>query len=264
MTISSEIIKYASYRTCPFTKKELLGFLNTGTENVSAKTIHVLLNRLVESKKLEKVERGLYSLSNKIKPSYIYTPNDVEIKISRDLKQKFPFVNYCIWKANAIAPFMQHIPSMSFILVDVERIAMEAVFQHLQTQYQENMVLLNPSQSDCDHYLIMDNIIVVRPLIAEAPLSSYQGINTPSIEKILIDTVSDKEFNYAGGAELYHIYTNALESVNVNLKKLLRYASRRNRKEKIKQYLNSILNPITYDTSGQPHTSLDSGSCREI
>ena len=128
----------------------------------------------------------------------------------------------------------------------------------------ENMVLLNPSQSDCDHYLIMDNIIVVRPLIAEAPLSSYQGINTPSIEKILIDIVSDKEFNYAGGAELYHIYSNALESVNVNLKKLLRYASRRNRKEKIKQYLNSILNPITYDTSGQPHTSLDSGSCREI
>ena len=82
--------------------------------------------------------------------------------------------------------------------------------------------------------------VVVRPLIAEAPLSSYQGINTPSIEKILVDIVSDKEFDYAGGAELYHIYTNAIESVDVNQKKLLRYASRRNRKERIEQILNSI------------------------
>ena len=240
MTLSSEIIQFATSRKNPFSKKELLEFLNADIEDVSAGTVHVLLNRLVESGKLTKTGRGLFSLSDKIKQTFIYTPSDAEIEISAALKLKFPFVKSCVWRANAITPFMQHIPSMSFILVDVERIAMEAVFQHLQQQYPERMILLNPSQGDCDRYLNMDNVIVVRPLIAESPLSSYQGINTPSIEKILVDIVSDKEFNYAGGSELYHIYNNAIESVDVNQKKLLRYASRRNRKAKIEQILKSL------------------------
>ena len=237
MTISTEIIEYATSRTTPFTKKELLEFLNTNIEDVSAGTVHILLNRLVENGKIVKVGRSLFSLSNKIKPSYVYIPSDSESEMSLAIKKKFPFVTCCVWKANAITPFMQHIPSMSFVLVDVERIAMDAVFQHLQGLYPESMILLNPSQSECDRYLNMDNVIVVRPLIAEAPLSSYQGISTPSIEKIMVDIVSDKMFDYAGGAELYHIYNNVFESVDVNQKKLLRYASRRNRKERIEQIL---------------------------
>lgn len=239
MTISSDIITFATSRSSAFTKKELLEFLKAGTEDVSTGTVHVLLNRLVESGKLSKAGRGLFILSNKIKPPYIYIPNDAESEISLALKQKFPFVTYCVWKANAITPFMQHIPSMSFILIDVERIAMDAVFQHLQAHYPGSMILLNPSQSDCEHYLNMDNIIVIRPLIAEAPLTTYQGMNTPSIEKIMVDIVSDKEFDYAGGAELYHIYNNVFESVDINKKKLLRYASRRNRKERIEHILKS-------------------------
>lgn len=239
MTISSEIIKFATSKTSPFTKKELLEFLKTGVEDVSAGTVHVLLNRLVESGKLAKFGRGLFTSSDKVKPPYCYKPSDVENEMSASLKRKFPFVTSCVWKANAITPFMQHIPSMSFVLVDVERIAMEAVFQHLQGECSDSMILLNPSQNDCDRYLNMDNIIVVRPLIAEAPLSSYKGQNTPSIEKILVDIVSDKEFDYAGGAELYHIYNNVFESVDVNQKKLLRYASRRNKKEIIEQILKS-------------------------
>lgn len=239
MTISSEIIKYATSKKSPFTKKEFLEFLKVGTDELSAGTVHVLLNRLVENGKLAKVGRGSFTLSKNVKTPYVYTPSEDEYELSADLKRKFPFVTSCVWKANAITPFMQHIPSMSFILVDVERMAMDAVFQHLQGSYPERMILLYPSQSDCDRYLNMDNIIVVRPLIAEAPLSSYQGINTPTIEKILVDIVSDKEFDYAGGAELFHIYNNAFESVDVNLKKLLRYASRRNRKERIEQILRS-------------------------
>ena len=240
MTISSEIIQFATSRANPFTRQELLEFLKAGINNVSAGTVHVLLNRLVESGKFAKVGRGLFCLSNKVKQPFVYTPSAVENDISTALKQKFPFVTSCVWKANAITPFMQHIPSMSFILVDVERIAMEAVFQYLQELYPDSMILLNPSQSDCDRYLNMDNVIVVRPLIAEAPLTSCHGINTPSIEKILVDIVADKEFDYARGSELYRIYNNVFESVEVNQKKLLRYATRRSRKERVVQILKSI------------------------
>jgi len=43
MTISSEIIKFATYRATPFTKKELLDYLKAETENVTAGTTNVLL-----------------------------------------------------------------------------------------------------------------------------------------------------------------------------------------------------------------------------
>lgn len=260
MTISSEIVNYACSRAVPFTRKELLEYMNANTYNVSAGSIHVLLNRLVETEKLTKVSHGLYSFSGKTQPPYSYTPNSDEYELSKNLKHKFPFVTCCVWKANAITPFMQHIASMSFLLVDVERIAMESVFQYLQELYPKKMILINPSQSDCERYLNMDNIIVVRPLILESPLSCNQGINTPRIEKILVDIVSDKEFDYAGGAELYHIYKNALASVHVNKRTLLRYASRRNKKEKIEQ----IINLITNDKPNKPVSSLDTGGSRQI
>ncbi len=238
MSISSEIINFAAFRTNPFSKKDLLKFFKAGTEEVSAETVNVLLDRLVEGGKLAKIGRGLFSFSGNIKPPYIYKQSEAEIEMASDLKRMFPFVTCCVWKANAITPFMQHIPSMSFVLVDVERVAMDAVFQHLQRKYPKSMILLNPTRRDCDRYLNMDNIIVVRPLIAEAPLSTYRGMYIPSIEKILVDIVCDIEFDYVCGAELSHIYDNALESVNVNQKKLLRYSSRRNRKDRIKQILN--------------------------
>ncbi|MDE5844032.1 MAG: hypothetical protein K2H44_01415 [Muribaculaceae bacterium] len=216
-----------------------MAFLKVDAKDVSAGTIHVLLNRLVEDKKIVKIGRGLFSLSNAFKPQYIYTQSNAEIELSTALLQKFPFVSNCVWKANAIAPFMQHVPSMSFVRVDVERITMESVFQYLQRQYPENMILLNPSQCECERYINIDNIIIVRPLIAETPLSSYKGINRPAIEKILVDIVSDKEFDYVGGFELHYIFSNVFESVDVNKKKLLRYASRRNKKEKIEHILRS-------------------------
>ncbi|MCQ2289964.1 MAG: hypothetical protein MJZ63_01640 [Muribaculaceae bacterium] len=239
MTFSSEIIKFATSKNKPFTRKELQEFLMASRKDISTGTLHVLLNRLLENGKLAKIGRGLFSLSSNTKPQFVYIPSEAESTMAAALKRKFPFVKCCVWKANAITPFMHHVPSMSFMLVDVERIAMEPVFQFLQSQYPKSMILLNPSHSDCDRYLNMDNIIVVRPLIVETPLSSHQGTNTPSIEKILVDIVADKEFDYAGGAELFHIYTNAFETVDVNQKKLLRYASRRNRKKRIEQILKS-------------------------
>ena len=239
MTISSEIIKFATSRATPFTKKELLDYLKTETENVTAGTTNVLLTRLIETGKIIKVGRNLFSISDNIKPTYEYKPSDEEYEMATSLQKKFPFVILCVWKANAITPFMQHIPSTSFLLVDVERVAMNSVFLHLQTLYPEKMILLNPSKEDCERYLNMDNAVIVRPLIAEAPITAYQGINIPTIEKILVDIVADKEFEYANGAEMYHIYKNVFEAVDVNQKKMLRYASRRNKKQIIEQILTS-------------------------
>ena len=50
----------------------------------------------------------------------------------------------------------------------------------------------------------------------------------------------DNELIFTSGSEIYHIYENAFERVNVNKSKLMRYASRRNRKNQIEQIINTI------------------------
>jgi hypothetical protein len=67
----------------------------------------------------------------------------------------------------------------------------------------------------------------------------------PTLEKILVDATGDRELNFAQGAELYTIFENAFSMNNVNLSRLLRYASRRHRKDSI----HKIINTIDHDTS---------------
>ena len=68
------------------------------------------------------------------------------------------------------------------------------------------------------------------------------GCIVPRIEKILVDLVGDNELFFASGSETYNIYEFVRESNNINMSRLLRYASRRNRKEKVEQIINSIDN----------------------
>ena len=86
------------------------------------------------------------------------------------------------------------------------------------------------------------NAIVVRRLIGQSPLTVVDGCVVPRIEKILVDLVGDNELLFASGAETYNIYEFARERINLNMSKLLRYASRRNRKDKIEGIINSIDN----------------------
>ncbi len=67
------------------------------------------------------------------------------------------------------------------------------------------------------------------------------------MEKMLVDAVSDKELVFMQGNELHTIYANAFSSYSINEKPSLRYASRRNRKDKVER----ILKNIKYDTTGK-------------
>lgn len=59
------------------------------------------------------------------------------------------------------------------------------------------------------------------------------GFNTPTIEKILVDVVGDVEFEFLQGTEITYFYCNVIVWHNLNTNKLLRYATRRGRKEEV-------------------------------
>ena len=128
---------------------------------------------------------------------------------------------------------MRHIPALEMMFVDVERVAMESVFNFLQGNAPSTSILLNPTALECERYITTEKLLIVRALVNEAPITTVNDIPVPTLEKILVDASGDKEMNFAQGSELYTIFENAFNMHNVNRSRLLRYAARRNRKDNI-------------------------------
>ncbi len=109
---------------------------------------------------------------------------------------------------------------------------------NLNTESNKRVFLL-PSLTDFERYINTNDAIIIRLLISESPLQLVEGISTPTIEKVLVDIVGDVEFSFLQGSEINHVYTTIFERHNVNKNKLLRYATRRGRKEEVEQLINA-------------------------
>jgi len=242
ITTTEAILNYAAKKRGTFLRKDLLADIASQQPNINKRAVDLQLSRLVASGIILRKERGIYTLAENVLPEYTYRPSNDEKDLFHQLKQKFPLLDFCIWSPRMLTSFMIHIPMIDYILVDVEKIGVESVFNTLQSMNLGRNVLMTPSLKECNRYLFGTNAIVVRQLIGQSPLTVVDGCVVPRIEKILVDLVGDNELFFAGGSETYNIYEFARERNNVNMSKLLRYASRRNRKDKVEQIINSINN----------------------
>ncbi|MDD2298068.1 MAG: type IV toxin-antitoxin system AbiEi family antitoxin domain-containing protein [Fermentimonas sp.] len=240
MTAVNQIIDIAKKQDGIFTRKDLLNVVRFGMKNISEGSLAVLLNRMIAENKIIRVSYGKYKLNEDLKHEFLYEPNEFMLSLNKHIKEKFPFIDYCIWQPSVFASMMLHVPAVRTTLVDVEREAMESVFMSLQNVESEIPIFLNPSQEDVDRYITNRDLIIVRPLVKEAPLDVINGCPVPTLEKMLVDAISDKELQHLQGNELYTIYSNAFSDYAIKKTRLLRYAARRNRKQKVEQIINTI------------------------
>lgn len=104
-------------------------------------------------------------------------------------------------------------------------------------------MFLDPSQEIMDKYVVnASEPIIITRLTTEAPTQKVNKVVTQTIEKLLVDIYCDPIlFAAQQGAELKRIYQTAFDKYNVNNTKMLRYASRRNKREEIKDYIINFL-----------------------
>ena len=235
MVTSNEILKFA-LKHKEFTRKELVSDFGSRNQIKSSGSLSEQLNRLLKTGQITRIERGLYRLSNDVRENFSVLCSEEMKQINQQIKTQFPFANYCLWSASTLMPYMHHIPNLNLLFVDVEREVAESVFNLLNSDSKKR-VFLKPSLTDIERYISSNDVIIIRPLISESPLQMIEGINTPRIEKVLVDIVVDVEFSFLQGSEINYVYTTIFEKHNVNKNKLLRYATRRGRKEEVEQRL---------------------------
>ena len=210
-----------------------VGLFRDGSEAA----INLSLSLMLKNCELIKESWGTYLLPIQKKRLFIPVPSKEIRDTNQLLKEEFPYTSICVWNPQIIVPFMQHIPNLNLLIVEIERIAMEPAFNLLQEKVSERRVIFNPSSDDYARYVSGFPSIIVKPLISQSPLVDFGGINMPRLEKVMVDILGDIEFDFARGRELYTIIENLLSSFDVNYKALYRYADRRSRRSQVDSFL---------------------------
>ncbi|MDD2564278.1 MAG: hypothetical protein PHU27_08700 [Salinivirgaceae bacterium] len=148
----------------------------------------------------------------------------------------------CIWSTSSFNEFMIHQPGRFYILIEVDKEATESVFFYLKEH--KFSVLVEPTKEIVEKYLPDEKeTLIVKSLVSEAPLQTINRINSPTIEKMLVDIFCDDIlFAPQQGSEMRTIFQEALIKYTVNESRMMRYADRRRKKGTLREYLNTISN----------------------
>jgi len=217
-----------------FDTKEIGAFYQLKEPDVPYSTVNWRIYKLVERGVIQRVGRGKYQLGG----SVFFEPGITQkmIQVNRFMKKKFPYITYIIWHIGDINNFTQHLFNKDITFVEVERDGIEAVTEHLRDQFnyvQDSRAyptLLYPNES----------VIMVRPLVTGAPVQTIRKIPTTTLEKVLVDIYSDKVFDFLQGYELTMIFQHALTNFTIHQDRLLRYASRKEKRDSIDKFIQSI------------------------
>lgn len=203
--------------------------------STSRASINTCLSRLVDAGKLSRVGHGLYTVNN---AGQLFNPTISEKckGLYAQVRSELPYAKLCVYEGQWLTPFMHHIAINNAVYVEAEKYADSTVFEKLKASGET--VFLKPDSEMMYNYVdLSQDIIIVKPLISQSPLQDRDGIIVSTIEKLLVDLYCDKDFYYLQGAEYYHIMNAAQDLYALNKAALLRYAGRRNVREKIAKIL---------------------------
>ncbi len=207
---------------------------------IKTTTINWRIYVLVQTGVLNRIGRGRFAIGK----NRIYTP-EISSKIKSlhsKLKKEFPYLRMCIWNTSSLNEFMIHQPGRFYILIEVDKEAAQSVFFYLKEL--KLSVFIEPTKDLFEKYLPDEKeTFIVKSLVSEAPLQTINRIDSPTIEKILVDIFCDDIiFAAQQGSEMRPIFQEALAKYTVNMNRMMRYAGRRSKKESFYKYLDSISN----------------------
>jgi hypothetical protein len=216
-----------------FQVEDLFTFYQSFEPTVAKSTVNWRIYTLVKTDVIKRIGRGKYNcgIGNAFMPQI--TPKALKINVF--VKTNFPYLNNIIWHISEINSVSQHLINKDTYYVEVERDAIDAVFEQLREKFK--YVLRGKTNEDV---YLGESVIVVRSLVTGSPTQLVSNVPTTTIEKLLVDLFSDKDFEFLQGYELTHIFNNAFSKYTINIDKLLRYASRKAKRGQIAEFIKTI------------------------
>lgn len=86
----------------------------------------------------------------------------------------------------------------------------------------------------------LHDYILVKQMISESPLCEIDEVPVPQLEKQLVDMVADKTYEHMNRDDIDLEFQRAFERYDVNTSKMVRYASRKGKKEEVQKRLDGL------------------------
>ena len=198
-------------------------------------TARQYLSSLAKDKELVRVGRGEYALPQK--QMFSYAPSEKAKNIYKGLKTELPYTDFCVYDGSIFSSIQHHISINKAIYVETNRDAVESVFSRLKEK--RKGVFKQPDATFVFDYIdLREPCVIVKSLVTESPLMDTDGIRVPTLEKLLVDTQTDADFDYMQGAESLYMFQMAFELYTINTQRLMRYAKRRGIATEINELIN--------------------------
>lgn len=209
-----------------FSRDELFNFYTQFEPELKETTFRWRIYQLKAKRIIAVISKGAFTLL--YKPTFKPGIAENERKIFLKLEKQFPTLKFCVWSTKMIHEFMLHFPGKFITILEVEKAALEPVYDFLRDQGLRN-VFIQPEEKEIERYIYeSDSSIILKALISKSPLQRVTKIVTITLEKLLVDLYADKKLLAAfQGNELTHIVNNAYNRYSIDFTKLFNYAKRR-------------------------------------
>lgn len=223
-----------------FETQDIVAFYKQTEKDIKQTTINWRVHTLVQSGVLQRIGRGKFTLGEG--KNYIPEISSTTKNIFKKLKVEFPYANLCVWNTSILNEFMQHQPNRFFVLVETDKETTNSAFYFLREI--KKSVFVEPTSDILEKYIVNEkDVFIVKPLISGAPTQNINGVETATIEKMLVDIFCDDViFSAQQGAEMRTIFKEAFAKYTINQSKMLRYADRRRKKEELTKFVKTISN----------------------
>ncbi len=182
-------------------------------------TVNWRIYDLVRTGVLNRIGRGKFVIGER----RLYRPEiSAKIKtIHSKLIKEFPYLKICIWNTSSFNEFMIHQPGRFYILIEVEKDATQSVFFFLKEN--KYSVFVEPTKELIEKYIPYEKeTLIVKALVSEAPLQMISKMNTPTLEKMLVDIFCDDLiFAAQQGSEMRTIFQEAIDKYVLNENRML-------------------------------------------
>ena len=213
---------------------DVFRFYSEQNPDILQTTVNWRIHTLEREGIIKRIGRGVYRLG---KSNLFQTDLSAQLKkTARIVKKEFPYTDFCVWELGAINIFSHNLINFNLFFIDVERDAVDAIYYRLKEK-QKSVVHIRKTNEDISD---IAGSICIRPLVSHAPIQNQEQIPVATLEKLLVDWATDKEFFPFKENEIISIYGSAFEKYTINRSSMLRYAARKAKRNTIEEIFNFI------------------------
>lgn len=174
-----------------FRRQDFLGEILKSNPNYNVGSFNRHFSKLSSSGLIECVGEDLYTVVTPDTARQIYTYQALNPELSdveAFLNMKFPLVDFVVWETVQLNEFLNHQIAQNTIIVMVERMLMDAVFEQLKLKFPST--LFTPKPDEYQRYW-RDGTVLVEKLSSRYPKNPKQRRRC-SIEKLIVDLFAEK------------------------------------------------------------------------